>query len=332
MARPLRIQFPGAFYHITCRGNTRRKIFLDDEDRQRFVIQLAESLDTYHVVLYTYILMPNHFHLLIQTTRANLSEFMRRFNICYTGWFNYHHGRSGHLYQGRYKAFLVDADNYALEVSRYVHLNMMRVKDVRSVDFRRRWQYVMGYRWSSLPGYLHEKQIVRFVNYDFILSMIGGRRPYREFMYDGLRHKIANPFERAKGSVILGSDDFVAKVKKNYVEYGSLREQPSYRDLVVDTVKPEVVMVCIADVLKIDRSLMLKRGKHGVVRGIIAELLYKYSGLTQAQIGRFLGNADYAAVYQLRRRLKERMRRDNHVRNKYMKVEKKLKKMLNVEI
>jgi len=126
MARPLRIQYPGAFYHITCRGNERKEIFLDDKDRNRFLALLTESLETYQVILYAYILMINHFHLLVQTKRANLSEFMRCFNICYTGWFNYRHHRCGHLYQGRYKAFLIDADNYLLEVSRYLHLNSVR--------------------------------------------------------------------------------------------------------------------------------------------------------------------------------------------------------------
>ncbi|MGD9379274.1 MAG: transposase, partial [candidate division WOR-3 bacterium] len=91
MARPLRIQFPGAFYHVTCRGNKRRVIFRDNDDRYRFLTQLRESLQTYQVNLHAYVMMDNHFHLIVQTLRANLSEFMRRFNICYTSWFNYHH-------------------------------------------------------------------------------------------------------------------------------------------------------------------------------------------------------------------------------------------------
>jgi len=100
MVRPLRIQFPGAFYHITCRGIERRKIFMDDKDRSRFFALLTGSLETYQVVLNAYIMMTNHFHLLIQTKKANCSEFMRHFNICYTGWFNWRHNRCGNLYQG----------------------------------------------------------------------------------------------------------------------------------------------------------------------------------------------------------------------------------------
>ncbi|MBE0433587.1 transposase, partial [candidate division WOR-3 bacterium] len=91
MARALRIQFPGAFYHVTCRGIERRQIFMDDADRNKFLELLSGSLETYQVVVFAYTLMANHFHLLIQTRKANCSEFMRHFNICYTGWFNYRH-------------------------------------------------------------------------------------------------------------------------------------------------------------------------------------------------------------------------------------------------
>lgn len=136
MARPLRIQFPGAFYHVTCRGNEHRQIFRHSDDQLRFLQLLRESLETYRVILYAYVMMSNHFHLVVQTVCANLSEFMRRFNICYTRWFNYHHRTCGHLYQGRYKAYLVDADNYLLQLSRYVHLNPVRVATRRKLAYQ----------------------------------------------------------------------------------------------------------------------------------------------------------------------------------------------------
>jgi len=178
MARPLRIQYPGAVYHITCRGNARKEVFLDEKDRTHFLALLTESLETYQVILYAYMLMMNHFHLLVRTKRANLSEFMRRFNICYTGWFNDRHHRCGHVYQGRYQASLIDADNYLLEVSRYLHLNSVRVKGIGSGDYRARWQYARQYPWGSLPGYLDKTKVVDSIDYDFILRMAGGRRGY----------------------------------------------------------------------------------------------------------------------------------------------------------
>ena len=112
MARPLRIQYPGACYHVTCRGNERRKIFRDDQDRKGFLERLALSLEIYEVSLLCYVLMDTHFHLLVMTPKGNLAEFMRHFNVSYTSAFNRRHRRVGHLYQGRYKAFLIDADTY----------------------------------------------------------------------------------------------------------------------------------------------------------------------------------------------------------------------------
>lgn len=129
MTRPLRILFPGAYYHVTCRGNDRRAIYRDDRDRELFLEKLRGSLGTYQVELHAYVLMANHFHLMVATPKGNLSEFMRHFNISYTAAFNRRHRRVGHLYQGRYKAILVDQDSYLLELSRYVHLNPVRVKN-----------------------------------------------------------------------------------------------------------------------------------------------------------------------------------------------------------
>jgi len=327
MARPLRIQFPGAFYHVTCRGIERREIFAGDGDRYKFLELLVGSLETYQVVLYAYIMMSNHFHLLVQTKKANLSEFMRRFNICYTGWFNYRHQRSGNLYQGRYKAFLIDVDNYLLEVSRYLHLNSVRVRGLRSVGYEQRWQDVRGYRWSSLSGYLDEKRVIKFIDYDFILSMVGGRRAYRDFVVDGLKREIENPFKDVQSRIILGSKEFVVKAK-GYLGRGSLREQPAYRDLVTSTLEPEVVVRILTREFGISEELLRRRGGNGVIRGMVADLLYRHSDITQAQIGRMLGEIDYMSVYQLRRRLKEKMLGHEGVRKQYAEAEIKLKKLM----
>ena len=118
MARPLRIQYPGAVYHVTCRGNERKDIFRNDADRKKMLQILSQSIKIYNVKLYSYVLMKNHFHLLLETTLGNLGEFMRHFNITYTGYFNRRHGRVGHLYQGRYKSILVDRAAYLTILSR----------------------------------------------------------------------------------------------------------------------------------------------------------------------------------------------------------------------
>src|SRR5919106_2501983 len=132
MARPLRINYPGAFYHVTCRGNERKHIFADDRDRSAFLDKLKTSVGIYQVRVHAYVLMSNHFHFIVETLKGNLSEFMRHFNVSYTAAYNRRHQRIGHLYQGRFKAILIDADSYLLELSRYVHLNPVRLRSYKA--------------------------------------------------------------------------------------------------------------------------------------------------------------------------------------------------------
>jgi len=324
MARSLRVQFPGATYHITCRGNERKPIFIDDDDRRQFLTLLKTSAETYQVVLYAYVLMTNHFHLLVQTRQANLAEFMRHFNICYTGWFNSRHGRCGHLYQGRYKAFLVEADAYLLEVSRYLHLNPVRVEKLRSASFRLRYRYALTYRWSSLPGYLDENRAVEAIYYRLILAMSNDRQGYRDYILDGLQQGLRNPFEDVKRGLILGSEDFVSRLKQDKNVVGSRREQPSYRQLTESNVAAETILSLVAEVLGIESERIRSRQGNGIARGIASELLYRYGGLKQGEIGQLLGGIDYSSVSRLRSRLKQRIGRDSDARQCYETIEEKL--------
>jgi len=126
-----------------------------------------------------------------------------------------------------------------------------------------------------------------------------------------LKEGIEDPFEDVQYQTILGDDDFVVRVKSEYIKEGSLREQPMYRDMISGMIDPEIVLRCVARVMGVDRGELMKRERGGIVRGVAAEMLYKYSGLTQAQIGELLGGVDYGAVYQLRYRMKERLTQDN---------------------
>ena len=128
MARPLRVEYEGAVYHVAVRGNARQAIFRDDADREHFLGVLAESVGSFEVRLYLYCLMSNHVHLVLETPRANLGRFMHRWQTAYTVYFNRRHRRVGHLVQGRYGAWLVERDAYLLRLSRYVHLNPVFVR------------------------------------------------------------------------------------------------------------------------------------------------------------------------------------------------------------
>ncbi|MEO0136176.1 MAG: transposase [candidate division WOR-3 bacterium] len=324
MARALRIQFPNAVYHITCRGVERRPIYVDNKDREQFINLLQRSLENYQVLLHAYILMDNHFHLLIQTPKANCAEFMRHFNISYTGWFNRRYQRCGNLYQGRYKAFLVDVDNYLLEVSRYLHLNCVRVSSWVNKGYLARWRYVQGYCWSSLGGYLYKERVLPFMTYGLILGMVGGRRGYCDFIRDGLRRGVESPFGGVRARVILGTEEYVKKVK-NYLRRGSVREQPGYREIVFNPLAPVRVLDIVAEYFGVSVKRLKESGGYGEVRGVLAELMYRYCDTTQSAIGEILGGIDYGAVYLLRRRLRERMDRDANLRKRYTEVEAKVR-------
>ncbi len=332
MARPLRIQYPGAFYHVTCRGNKRQKIFLDDYDRHRFLRILRESLEIYSVVLYFYVLMDNHFHLGIQTIKANLSEFMRRFNISYTGWFNFQHATYGHLYQGRFKAILVDADNYLLELSRYIHLNPVRAGKCVSTNYKSTFEHIKRLQWSSLPGYLMKNHKINFINYDMVLGMVGGRRRYNDFLLEGLKNGVANPFKGVQHQIILGDNLFLTRVKNQYLKKGSLTEQPSYRNIIADKVDLITIIECVKKIMEISVEDILKCNGNAILRGIVSELLYRYSNMTQKEIGLYLG-IDHSAVSRLRSHLKQRLIKDVNLVELYEKIVNTIKKqMSNVKI
>ena len=218
MTRPLRIHYPGAYYHVTCRGNERRSIFADEKDLSLFLEKLALSLEIYSVILLAYVCMRNHFHLIVKTPRGNLSECMRHFNISYTTAYNHRHHRSGHLYQGRYKAFLIDADNHLLAVSRYIHLDPARTRVAEGKSAEEKWRILMKYRWSSLQGYLSPGKRVRFPSCSEIVNYTGGdnvkgREGYRRYVQIGLGKGLENPLELGKGHGVVGENEFIKWVK-----------------------------------------------------------------------------------------------------------------------
>lgn len=209
MARPLRIQYPGAFYHVTSRGNERKPIYKSVPDREAFLGYLESAAMRYGAVIHCYCMMDNHYHLLLETPEANLSAIMRHINGAYTTYFNVKRKRSGHLFQGRYKALLVDKDAYAMELSRYIHLNPVRAKMVEKPE---------EHRWSSYRSYVGIKQAPAWLFTDFVLAYFGDNRSesqkkYRAFTIKALGAE-ESPLEGAVEGLVLGGKEFVRKVKK----------------------------------------------------------------------------------------------------------------------
>jgi putative transposase len=338
MSRPLRIQYPDAHYHVTCRGNEQRKIFRNTEDQKEFFRLLARSAEIYEVRVLAYALMPNHFHLLICTPKGNLSEFMRHFNISYTGSFNRKYKRSGHLYHGRYSAFLIDKDNYLLEVSRYVHLNPLRKKSKESLD--KRWQDLLTSDSTSFPGYLNKKSRKDFIHYTTILDYfgtVGGKssRDYKKFVAEGMEKDIPSPLEKGKGTGIIGETGFVEQIKQLFSKgrkgKKSYREQPALRKL-DKTMTPEELINCYLKLVQKNREELTSKGKQSTYRAILMDMLYRFCKITQPEIGKLLGGIDYSAVSQARKRLHIKIMKEPEWKKKFNAIQSKLSQMSMVKI
>ena len=183
---------------------------------------LSQSIKIYNVKLYSYVLMKNHFHLLVETTLDNLGEFMRHFNITYTGYFNRRHGRVGHLYQGRYKSILVDKAAYLTILSRYIHLNPVRTKAMAKAPLQDKVAYLAGYPWSSLPGYLTGGKKEPFIDYAMVLQEYGGDTDRARAAYtEAIRADAATGLEikdKILGQSLIGRDEFIEWVKDRFIE------------------------------------------------------------------------------------------------------------------
>ena len=207
MSRPIRIEFPGALYHVTARGDRREDIFDDDTDRNAFLDVLAQVVEQFNWLCYAWCLMDNHYHLLIQTPDANLSKGMRQLNGVFTQTSNRRHHRVGHLFQGRFKAILVNSDAYLLELARYVVLNPVRAGMVKKPD---KWA------WTSYRASIGSVAAQPFLAVDGLLAQFAKRRTiaqarYARFVAEGI--KAPSPWQDLKGQVFLGDERFVQNMQ-----------------------------------------------------------------------------------------------------------------------
>jgi len=203
MARPLRLEFAGALYHVTARGNARQRIYLDEEDRRAYLDLLGKEVGQQGWCCYAYCLMDNHYHLLIETPEPNLVAGMRRLNGVYTQAFNRRHRRVGHLFQGRYKAIVVDKDAYLRELCRYIVLNPVRAKAVKRPE---RWP------WSSYGATLGEGPAPSWLAVEEVRALFPGRGAYRRFVEEGMGGD--SPWTVLRGQIYLGGEDFLKRMQR----------------------------------------------------------------------------------------------------------------------
>ena len=224
MARPLRVEYEGAVYHVTSRGNARADIFIDDDDRQKILSVLAGVVDRYEFVIHSYCLMSNHYHLLVETPRGNLSTGMRQLNGVYTQAFDRRHGRVGHIFQGRFKGILVDKEEYLLELSRYVVLNPVRAGMVEEPE---------DWRWSSYRAMAGLEDGPKFLHKDWLLSEFSseskraGER-YCEFVKQG--KDVKSPLKKAYGGWVLGGKNFL-KMLEGRLERGEGKDKREKKEV-----------------------------------------------------------------------------------------------------
>jgi REP element-mobilizing transposase RayT len=220
MARPLRIEYPFAVYHITSRGNRKNNIFNDDNDRKIFLEILEDVVKKFNWLCHVYCLMNNHYHLVTETPEANLSEGMRHLNGVYTQTFNKIHDKVGHLFQGRYKAILVDKESYLLELCRYVILNPIRAG---IVDSPYEW------KWSSFLSTAGIDKIPNYLSVNWLLDQFNNNRSvaekqYSEFILSGIKKE--SPWEDIKGQIFLGSKEFIENIGEISDRQSGIKEIP----------------------------------------------------------------------------------------------------------
>ena len=335
MARPLRVERTGCWYHVTGRGIDRRSIFIDARDRKHWLELLSETVAMFRWVVHAYVQMDNHFHLLVELCEPNLSRAMHWMNVSYAAWFNRRHQRVGPLFQGRYKAVVVDPMGWGIEVSRYVHLNPVRIKqfglgkserladrigvgqkpDAKSVGDR--IQRLCEYRWSSYRAYAGLEPKPEWLECGRVLERIGQgsaeerRRAYRRHVEQAVRQGLPeSPWEQLRGRLVLGGNQLLQEIRTRVS--GIRREQPQARALALRPAFADVVKAVEAVRREKWEAFQERHGDWG--REMVLHLGRRECGLTLKELGTAVGGTDYAAVSVAIKRFEQRLARDDKLR------------------
>ncbi|MBP7831112.1 MAG: transposase [Kiritimatiellae bacterium] len=332
MARALRVQFEGAIYHVTARGNERRAIFRGDRDHERFLETLAEQIEAHHVRLYAYVLMTNHYHLLVETPRANLAVFMQQFNGAYTVYFNRKHRRSGHLLGGRYKAKLVEGDEYLLRLTRYVHLNPVKLARLKSATLEEKTKALRAYRWSSYRGYAGMERRAKWVDYGPLGDLVGQGRGgqaghYRAYVESGLAQdddELKEALEQSSKAV--GGAAFCRWAESLYRELTERQKQPldvAMRRVETPVTANQVFKVVCAE-YAVDQESLTKRRSVSDARVLAMKLMKEEAGLTQRGVAVHLGLLDGSGISRRLSELTVRLEKERRLRKRYERLRKRL--------
>lgn len=347
MARPIRIEVAGGWYHVTARGNERRAIFRDEADRRRWLALGEEWVGRFGVRVHAYVLMDNHYHVLVETPEANLVRAMQWLQVSYTVWFNHRHRRVGHLFQGRYKAILVEADSAAWELSRDVHLNPVRVRGLgldKTAQLRERvgvgtppgartvaerLERLRKYPWSSYHAYVGLADRPKWLTTHTVLQQGPGgrgsaaerRQTYRRYVEEAVRAGVAeSPWQRLEAQLLLGGAEFVRRMKRR--ARGNAREQPQLKRLRGRPDFPQIVAA--VERVKGEKWASF-RDRHGDWgRDVVLYLARRRGGMRLRDLALAIGGVDYGSVQTAVHRLGRRLTQNQQLRTIVTRLETKL--------
>ena len=311
MARPLRIEYPGAVYHVMNRGLSRQTVFRKDDDYEGFQQILAESHDLWGVEVFAYCLMSNHYHLCLRTPEGNLSRVMRHINGVYTQRFNRRYRRDGPLFRGRYKAIVLEAETYLAAVIRYVHLNSVKAKLVKSPE---------AYTWCSHAHYLKPRLAPSWLSVGELLHEYASPRAFHQFVTLGNEDEIENFFSAGKRSPVLGSNRFRVKIGKQVRALS--REHPRYERVMGRPTVQQVLRV-VAKVFGTHVSFLLqgRRGVNNDARKVAMYLVKRLCDLTLQETATQFGVTSYGVVGWAGAQVRTKLSQDSRFRKQVSLVE-----------
>jgi len=310
MGRAWRIEYEGALYHILSRGNEQGDIFYDNTDRRLFLDTLEEMSERFDVNICAYVLMDNHYHLLLKTRRANLSKAMQWFGTTYTRRFNNRHNRSGHLFQGRFKSIIIENDAYLMQLSCYIHRNPIRAGILKRLA---------DYRWSSYLAYGYGKSAPEWLSTKLILSQFTPGEEYKQYREKVQKYSKEEKrlWEDFRHGLFLGSKKFVARLRKQFLPEKTDKEISSHRQS-ANSMDPDKILNNAARLLECDvnefKKLPRVSSTQKEKRNLIIYLIWKTGLLTNEKIGAMF-DLTYSSVSHSVKAVKFRMEKEHNYRD-----------------
>jgi len=321
MARPLRVEYPGACYHVMNRGRRKEKIFFSNKDFVLFLDVLRQTIELFHIEVYAYALMPNHYHLFLRTPEGNISRSMRHLDGVYTQRFNKRHKVDGSLFRGRYKSILVEEDMYMLELVRYIHRNPQKSGLEKELG---------TYEWCSYRGYLNNDYRKEWLKVDEVLMRFGkyekdAKRKFKTFIEKRVPENIFRKLESSKWPVVMGGKGFKEKIigiiKGRRID---IKETPGYRRDMLDKDKKELMKT---QIFENKGDILSDKGthKHGSEKKALIYVLRKEFGMKLKEIALYAGNVKYTTVSNQYKKAEDEIKRKEGCYKEVKKIADELK-------